>query len=149
MRHSGVEIFVGIFLVIGFLAFGWLASQLGEISWLTGVKNYTVQAEFHNVSGITTGADVQVAGVTVGSVRKLELSEDGTAIVTMQLGKEVEVPVDSIVSVKSQGIIGDKFLQISLGGDEELYGQGDLIVDTESSVDLESMISKFAFGQIK
>ncbi len=79
----------------------------------------------------------------------MELSEDGLAVVTMQLDNSVKLPVDSIVSVKSQGIIGDKFLQISLGGDDELYGPGDVIVDTESSVDLESLISKFAFGQVK
>ena len=66
----------------------------------------------------------------------------------MQLDKELAVPVDSIASVKSQGIIGDKYIQITLGGDESTYKPGGTIVDTESSVDLESLISKFAFGQV-
>ena len=149
MRYSRFDVLVGVFLIAGFCAFGWLALQLGEVPWLTGVKRYDIQAEFHNISGIKTGADVQISGVNVGLVKGLELSEDGLAVVTMQLDNSVKLPVDSIVSVKSQGIIGDKFLQISLGGDDELYGPGDMIVDTESSVDLESLISKFAFGKVK
>jgi len=149
MRYSRLEIFVGIFLVLGFLAFGWLALQLGEVPWLTGVKSYTIQAEFHNVAGVKTGADVQISGVKVGTALDLDLNEDGLAVVTMQIDNSIQIPVDSIVSVKSQGIIGDKYLQISLGGDEELYKAGDMILDTESSVDLESLISKFAFGQVK
>lgn len=149
MRYSRFDVLVGIFLIVGFGAFGWLALQLGEVPWLTGVKRYNIQAEFHNIAGIKTGADVQISGVNVGLVKALELSEDGLAVVTMQLDNSVKLPVDSIVSVKSQGIIGDKFLQISPGGDDELYGPDDVIVDTESSVDLESLISKFAFGKVK
>ena len=148
MGNSRIEITVGIFLVIGFLALAWLALQLGEVSWLAGSKSYIVQAEFNNISGVKAGADVQIAGVTIGKVRQLSLNEDRQAVVKMQIDKTVAIPKDSIASVKSQGIIGDKFIQISLGGDEKLYKPGDTIVDTESAVDLESLISKFAFGQV-
>lgn len=148
MGNSRIEITVGIFLVIGFLALSWLALQLGEVSWLAGSKSYIVQAEFNNISGVKAGADVQIAGVTIGKVRQLSLNEDRQAVVKMQIDKTVAIPKDSIASVKSQGIIGDKFIQISLGGDEKLYKPGDTIVDTESAVDLESLISKFAFGQV-
>ena len=148
MGNSRVEITVGLFLVMGFLALGWLALQLGEVPWLTGAKTYTLNAEFNNISGVKAGADIQISGVTVGKVRQLRLSEDNLAIVTMQLDKGVSVPVDSMASVKSQGIIGDKFIQITLGGDETAYQPGETIVDTESAVDLESLISKFAFGQV-
>ena len=148
MGNSRVEITVGLFLVMGFLALGWLALQLGEVPWLTGAKTYTLNAEFNNISGVKAGADIQISGVTVGKVRQLHLSEDNLAIVTMQLDKGVTVPMDSMASVKSQGIIGDKFIQITLGGDETAYQPGETIVDTESAVDLESLISKFAFGQV-
>jgi len=148
MGNPRVEIVVGFFLVLGFLAFGWLALQLGEVSWFTGSKTYTLAAEFNNVSGVKTGADVQIAGVTVGKVRQLNLNKENMAVVEMQVDRGVKVPVDSIASVKSQGIIGDKYIQISLGGDETLYKPGEIIVDTESAVDLESLISKFAFGQV-
>lgn len=148
MPNSRMEIFVGIFLLIGFIALGWLALQLGEIPWLTGSKTYQLNAEFNNISGVKEGADVQVAGVVVGKVRQLRLNVDRQALVIMQLDKQLTVPVDSIASVKSQGIIGDKYIQITLGGDESVYKPGGTIVDTESSVDLESLISKFAFGQV-
>lgn len=148
MGNSRMEITVGVFLVMGFLALGWLAMQLGEVSWLTGAKSYTLNAEFNNISGVKLGADIQISGVTVGKVRQLRLNEDNLAMVAMQIDKGVNVPVDSIASVKSQGIIGDKFIQITLGGDETLYQPGETIVDTESAVDLESLISKFAFGQM-
>jgi phospholipid/cholesterol/gamma-HCH transport system substrate-binding protein len=148
MPNSRMEIFVGIFLLIGFAALGWLALQLGEIPWLTGSTTYQLNAEFNNISGVKEGADVQVAGVVVGKVRQLRLNADRQAMVIMQLDKQLAVPVDSIASVKSQGIIGDKYIQITLGGDESTYKPGGTIVDTESSVDLESLISKFAFGQV-
>ena len=148
MPNSRMEIFVGIFLLIGFVVLGWLALQLGEIPWLTGSKTYQLNAEFNNISGVKEGADVQVAGVVVGKVRQLRLNAENQAMVIMQLDKQLVVPVDSIASVKSQGIIGDKYIQITLGGDEKSYQPGGTIVDTESSVDLESLISKFAFGQV-
>ena len=148
MGNSRVEIVVGCFLIAGFAALGWLALQLGEVPWLTGSKSYVINAEFNNMSGVKAGADVQIAGVTVGKVRQLRLNQDSHAVITMQIDRAVAIPVDSMASVKSQGIIGDKYIQISLGGDETLYQPGGTIVDTESSVDLESLISKFAFGQV-
>jgi len=148
MPNSRMEIFVGVFLVIGFLAFGWLALRLGEVPWITGTKTYMINAEFNNISGVKEGADVQIAGVNVGKVRGLSLSADHIAVVSMQLDKDIAIPIDSIASVKSQGIIGDKYIQITLGGDESTFKPGDSILDTESSVDLESLISKFAFGQV-
>lgn len=148
MGTTRTEIVVGFFLLLGFLAFGWLAVQLGEVPWLTESKSYPLAAEFNNISGVKVGADVQVAGVTVGKVRQLTLNQENMAVVGFQVDRGVKVPVDSIASVKSQGIIGDKYIQISLGGDEKLYKPGETIVDTESSVDLESLISKFAFGQV-
>ncbi|MBW2329027.1 MAG: outer membrane lipid asymmetry maintenance protein MlaD [Deltaproteobacteria bacterium] len=149
MKNSRVEIVVGVFLVLGFLAFGWLAMQLGEVTWLSGSRTYTVYADFDNISGVKSGAEVQIAGVTIGSVTGLELNDYDQARAALQLNKEIKLPKDSIASVKSQGIIGDKLIQITLGGDEENYAEGEVIVDTESSVDLESLISKFAFGGVK
>ena len=149
MNTSRVEIFVGVFLVLGLLAFGWLALQLGEIPWLNSGRTYVLKADFDNISGVRSGAEVQVAGVVVGTVLGLRLTNDGLAEAALQIERTVKIPVDSIASVKSQGIIGDKYIQITLGGDEKNYQPGETITDTESSVDLESLISKFAFGQVK
>lgn len=149
MNKTFLDVFVGLFLVVGFVAMGWLAFELGEVPWLTGSKTYPLMAEFDNISGVKSGADIQVAGVKVGTVGELALNDDAVAVITMQINRSVEIPVDSIASVKSQGIIGDKFIQISLGGDEKIFKQNEVIRDTESAVDIESLISKFAFGQVK
>jgi phospholipid/cholesterol/gamma-HCH transport system substrate-binding protein len=148
MKKSSIEIMVGLFMIAGFLAFAYLAFNLGEVDVLSGSRNYTVKAEFANVSGIKKGATVQVAGVVVGKVTELSL-DNQYAILDLEIDKTVKIPSDSIASVKSQGIIGDKFIQISLGADEEMLAEGEVIVDTESSVDIESLISKFAFGSAK
>jgi len=149
MKKGTIEIIVGLFMLVGFAALGYLALQLGEVRWLTGGNTYLLKAEFDNVSGIKKGASVQVAGVVVGSVETIELGPENFAVLIMRLQNQVHVPVDSIASVKSQGIIGDKYIQISLGGDEELFKEGDVVTETESAIDIESLISKFAFGSAK
>lgn len=149
MKQNGLELFVGLFMVAGFLAFGYLSLHLGEVPFLTAGKTYTIRAEFDNISGIKKGGSVQIAGVGVGQVQRVWLGEDDLANVALQIDKGVKIPVDSMASVKSQGIIGDKYIQLSLGGDEKLMKEGDVITDTESSIDLESLISRFAFGSVK
>lgn len=149
MKNNTLEMFVGLFIIIGFAAFGYLALQLGEVPFLTAGKTYVIKAEFNNVAGVKKGASVQIAGVVVGEVTAIELGKDAYAVLSLQIDNSVEVPKDSMASVKSQGIIGDKYIQLSLGGDEELFEPGGMIVDTESSLDIESLISKFAFGSAK
>ena len=148
MKKTSREIVVGLFMIAGFLAFVYLAFNLGEVSFLSSGRTYSIKAEFDNVSGIKKGATVQVAGVVVGEVSRIWL-DDQYAILLLTIDNEVKVPIDTIASVKSTGIIGDKFIQLSLGGDEELLSEGGTIVDTESAVDIESLISKFAFGSAK
>ena len=149
MKNNTIELGVGLFMIIGFAAFVYLALQLGEVSFLSSSRTYVLKAEFTNVSGVKKGASVQVAGVVVGEVTPIELGDDAYAILSLQVDNSLKVPTDSMASVKSQGIIGDKYIQLSLGGSEELFKPGDLTVDTESSLDIESLISKFAFGSAK
>lgn len=149
MKKHTLEMVVGLFMIIGFLAFVYLALQLGEVSFLTNNRTYVIKAEFDNVAGVKKGASVQVAGVVIGEVSLVELGEDEVAVLSLKIDNSLEVPIDSMASVKSQGIIGDKYIQLSLGGDEELFKPGELLVETESSLDIESLISKFAFGSAK
>lgn len=146
MKQNRLETGVGIFMLIGFAAIIYLALQLGEVPFITDSKTYSLQAEFDNVAGVKKGASVQVSGVVVGSVAAVKLNEDDVALLTLKLDKTLEIPTDSIASVRSQGIIGDKYIQINLGGDDEIFQPGGIIQETESSVDIESLISKFAFG---
>lgn len=149
MKKHILELVVGIFMIAGFLAFIYLALQLGEVSFLSAGHTYIINSEFDNVSGIKKGAAVQVAGVVVGSVDDVRLGEDQYAVLALRIDKSLKVPIDSMASVKSQGIIGDKYIQISLGGDLEIFAEGDVLTETESAVDIESLISKFAFGSAK
>ena len=149
MKKNTLEMVVGLFMVNGFAAFVYLALQLGEVSFLTDSRTYVLKAEFDNVAGVKKGASVQVAGVVVGEVAAVELSEDDVAVLSFKINNSLQVPIDSMASVKSQGIIGDKYIQLSIGGDEEFFKPGELLTETESSLDIESLISKFAFGSAK
>ena len=149
MKNGVIETMVGIFVLLGFGALCYLALQLGEVPFLQGDKTYMLKADFDNVSGVKKGASVQVAGVVVGEVAAVNLSKSSVAELELRLDKTLKVPLDSMASVKTQGIIGDKYIQLSLGGDEEFFEPGGVIVDTESSVDVEGLISKFAFGSAK
>ena len=149
MKNNTIEMIVGLFMIAGFAALVYLALNLGEVSFLQRGSTYVIDAEFNNVSGVKKGANVQVAGVIVGDVEKIWLGDKGYAHLAMRIDKKIKVPADSIASVKTQGIIGDKYIQLSLGGDEKLLPPGGVIRDTESAVDIESIISKFAFGSAK
>ena len=149
MKQNTLELAVGLFMLVGFGAFVYLALQLGEVPFLRQGSTYVLKAEFDNVAGIKKGAVIQVAGVTVGEVAEVALSATEAALLSLRIEKSLKVPVDSIASVKSQGIIGDKYIQLNLGGDDKKFIPGDTIRETESTVDLESLISKFAFGSAK
>jgi phospholipid/cholesterol/gamma-HCH transport system substrate-binding protein len=149
MKKHTLEMVVGLFMILGFAAFVYLALQLGEVPFLMSGKTYVLKAEFDNVAGVKKGASVQVAGVEVGEVVAIELGKMDVAVLSLQIANRLKVPIDSMASVKSQGIIGDKYIQLSLGGDDEIFQPGGVLVDTESSVDIEALISKFAFGSIE
>ena len=149
MKRNTLELAVGLFMLIGFGAFGYLALQLGEVPWLSRSNTYIIKAEFDNVAGVKKGASVQIAGVVVGEVVEIALGEHEVALLSLKIDNKLKVPADSMASVKSQGIIGDKYIQLSLGGDETYFKPGEILRETESSVDIESLISKFAFGSAK
>lgn len=132
-------------MLAGFLAFGYLSLQMGEFSIFDLEKNYRLEAEFDNVSGLKVGAVVEIAGVGVGKVAKIELGEQGLARVEMLIKAEVNISADAIASIRTQGLIGDKYIKIIQGADEEMLADGDGIFDTQSSIDFEALVSKYIF----
>jgi phospholipid/cholesterol/gamma-HCH transport system substrate-binding protein len=145
MKNINTEIIVGLFMLAGFLAFGYLSLQMGEFSIFDLEKNYRLDAEFDNVSGLKVGAVVEIAGVGVGKVAKIELGEQGLARVEMLIKAEVNISADAIASIRTQGLIGDKYIKIIQGADEEMLADGDGIFDTQSSIDFEALVSKYIF----
>lgn len=148
MKKSNIDLVVGLFLIGGLLSFVYMSLKLGEFSIFAMEKNYSLNAEFSNTSGLKRGASVEIAGVPVGTVLDINLSEDDRAKVTMLIRKDVLITEDAIASVKTQGIIGEKFVKITQGGAEETLKDGDLIFETESALDLESLVSKYIFGNV-
>jgi len=148
MQKRNLDLIVGLFVVAGFLAFVYLSLRLGEFSPFAINDQYTVRAEFGNVSGLKRGAVVEIAGVPIGKVAEIELGENDRALVTMYIDQKVKITEDAIASIRTQGIIGDKYIRISQGGAEELITDGGWITETESAVDLEELVSKYIFGDV-
>ncbi len=148
MKKTNIEFVVGVFLILGFLAFAYISLQFGEFSIFTRGQNYTLLADFDNVSGLKKGAEVTIAGVSVGTVSNIRLTKEQRAEVSLYLANDVEITEDAIASIKTQGIIGDKYIRISQGGSETYLKEGGIIMDTESAVDLEELISKYIFGKV-
>lgn len=145
MRKFNLEVVVGLFLVIGFACFAWLSVKLGDID-LFGPPTYQVTANFGSVSGLKTGAIVEIAGVQVGKVADIHFDADSyEAVVRLAINSGVVLQEDSIVSVRTAGIIGDRYIDISPGGSDIVIGDGGRLVETESAINLEELVSKYIF----
>ncbi len=146
MKKGAIEIFVGIFVLIGLVCVGYLTVKLGKME-LLGDNYYTLHARFQSVSGLTEGATVEIAGVKVGQVEGITLDpERQVAMISLKIMHGVTLTDDVIASVKTSGLIGDKYIKLAPGGSEEVLKAGDTILETESAVDLEELISKYVFG---
>jgi phospholipid/cholesterol/gamma-HCH transport system substrate-binding protein len=116
---------------------------------LLGDDHYFLNARFVSVSGLKAGAQVEIAGVQIGQVDSIQLDpKDHVAMVRLKIQKNIVLTDDVIASVKTSGLIGDKYIKLSPGGSDEILGPGDTITDTEPALDIEELISKYAFGDV-
>jgi phospholipid/cholesterol/gamma-HCH transport system substrate-binding protein len=146
MRRGNLELVVGGFVLLGLVCLAYLAIHLGKMEvWGRG---YRVVAIFDNISGLDLGAAVEVAGVHVGRVETIRLSQGDRAAVTLRLKPGLQLHDDAIASIRTKGIIGDKFIQLSPGNSEKLIAAGGTIRDTEGSIDLEELISGYIHGKV-
>lgn len=143
MRKLNIETGVGIFIIFGLLCLAYVSVKLGDVE-LFGSSQYTVKARFANVSGLKEGAMVEVAGVNVGKVAKIAL-DNYEAVVDLHIDPGVKLQEDSIASIRTQGIIGDKYIKIKTGGAPDFIGKDGEIIETESAIELEELISKYIF----
>lgn len=147
MNNRKIEFLVGCFVLIGLSSVFYLAIQVGSAR-VFGGDSYTLRARFHSTSGVNAGSRVEIAGVRVGTVKSVTLDDNFYSVVTFELPNDLQLDDDTIVSVKTAGLIGDRYLSLSPGGSGITLEAGDLIVDTESALDIEGLISRFAFGGI-
>jgi phospholipid/cholesterol/gamma-HCH transport system substrate-binding protein len=148
MKQTKLEFLVGSFVLLGLVAIVYLTVKLGSGS-LVGGDTYNLEARFDNASGLNVGGSVHVAGVPVGRVEGIRVDpKDYSAIVSISVLSGLNLPTDSMASIKTTGLIGDKYISLSPGADETSLKPGERITMTESSVDIESLIGKMAFGSV-
>jgi phospholipid/cholesterol/gamma-HCH transport system substrate-binding protein len=148
MKQNRLELLVGVFVLLGIAAVAYLTVKLGSGS-LIGGDTYILEARFTNAGGLNSGSSVLVAGVTVGRVEGVRIDPvDYSAIAILRVRSTLQLPTDTMASIKTTGLIGDKYIALSPGADETFLESGTRIIMTESSVDLESLIGKMAFGTV-
>jgi len=149
MNQKRIEFSVGIFILIGIAAILYLAIQIGSSRFL-GSDARVIDARFTNVGGLNEGSNVMIAGVKVGVVGDITLdTENLVAMVQLKLHTDLTIYDDAIASIKTNGLIGDKYIALDPGGRGFELEEGEPIVDTESALDIESLISRFAFGSLE
>ena len=146
MEKAKLEMVVGAFVLVGIVCLGYLSIKLGKLD-MVGGDVYEVEAQFNSASGLKPGTAVEIAGVEVGRIRAITLIED-RAKVKLAVNNSVKLYTDTIASIKSRGIIGEKFLSLSPGGGGDPLKPGDTIRDTESGLDLEQLVGQFVHGKV-
>jgi len=149
MKKYSIETFVGIFVVIGLLCVAYMTVKLGKIS-IFADDYYLLYARFASVSGLRVGNPIEIGGIQVGRVERLSIDQEKqTAVVALKVRKDIKVYDDAGASVRTAGLIGDRFIKIDPGGAGEILKPGGIITETTSPTDIEELISKYAFGDIK
>jgi len=146
MDRTRVNIAVGIFVILGVAALGYLSVQLGQVSFL-GSRGYAVTVDFPSVGGLKAGSAVEIAGVEIGRVESIGLA-DYQARVTLRVRSGIKLQEDAIASIKTKGLIGEKYIRISPGGSDKLIQPNGRIREVEAPVDFEELLSKYIFGKV-
>lgn len=140
-RSFSIEFWVGLFTMCGVAAMGYLSIRLGELQLFTSNK-YSIYAEFDNISGLKTGASVEIGGVPIGEVSAITL-KDPMARVELRLDPAIQIGDEDQLMIRTKGIIGDRYIKISRGASTNYIPVGGTTMETESVVDLEDLIGKF------
>ncbi|MCP3871797.1 MAG: outer membrane lipid asymmetry maintenance protein MlaD [Desulfobacteraceae bacterium] len=143
MYGKKTEISVGIFMMVGIACLVYLSVNLGDVD-LFGSDNYIIDARFGSIEGLEVAASVEIAGVPVGKVKSITL-EENEALVKMEIDRGTKISDDTIASIRTKGVIGDKFVKLSPGGSDDLLEDEDSLMDTESAISLEELVSKYIF----
>jgi len=149
MNKKNIELYVGLFVIAGVISVGYLIIAVGEFRFFQQ-NQYAVHGYFSSATGLKQGALVEIAGVEIGKVSKISIDKDRlVAKLVFNINGDIELSEDSIASIKTSGIIGQKYIDISPGGSDDILGDGDEIENTESSLDIESLVRKFIFSTNK
>ena len=148
MNRTTIDLWVGVFVVIGIAALLFLAMKVGNLASDRIPETYSVSARFDNIGGLKARAPVKVAGVLVGRVRDIRYDPNlFRAVVTLELDRRVEFPRDTIATINTSGLLGEQYVGLEPGGDPEPLRAGDTIMMTQSAVVLEKLIGQFLFNK--
>ena len=147
-KKYSMELSVGIFVLIGLICVAYLTIQVGKMELFSN-SGYTLVAKFSSTTGLRTGANVEIAGVSIGRVTKIELDDEYYSTVHMRIRDGIKVSGDTGAAIKTSGLIGDKFINLTPGGAEDDLTDGGLLTETQGSIDIEDLISKYVFGSVK
>lgn len=147
MSSPRLEIGVGVFVLAGLVGVAGLAVKSGA-GRLLPAASYPLKARFANVGGLARGSPVLLAGVTIGQVKAVTLDANFGAIVELEVRQGLRLPADTMASIRTLGLIGDKYLALLPGADDRALAENETITETESAVDIESLLGRFAFGQV-
>ncbi|HET6513920.1 MAG TPA: outer membrane lipid asymmetry maintenance protein MlaD [Thermodesulfovibrionales bacterium] len=148
MKNYSMESVVGIFVVIGLLCVGYMTVKLGKVS-LFSDDYYSLNARFDSVSGLRVDSPIEIDGIEVGRVARLSLDhERQMALAELKIKKGIKVYSDAIASIKTAGLIGDKFVKIDPGGSGEILKPGGTIIDTTPPINIEDLLGKYIFGDV-
>lgn len=142
------DLVVGLFVLAGLLSVAYLSLQVGGLAY-KGPGGLLLTATFDEIGGLSVRAPVVIGGVKVGQVTKIDLDKNLRAEVSVDLDPALSLPVDSSIAVRTSGLLGDQFLSLEPGAEEDVLQIGDAIAFTESAVNLESLIGTFIHGSVK
>lgn len=147
MKKGMVEFYVGIFMIIGIVCSAYLIIELGGVK-IVNKDDYRLYAYFSSVAGLKKGAGIEMAGVEIGKVVDITLdTERLLAKVELGIHEKIKLAEDVMASVKTSGVIGDKYINLSPGGSETQLESGETIFNTESAIDIEALVSKYIFNK--
>ncbi len=148
MSRTALDLWVGIFVAIGFAALAFLAVKVGNFSGLNTSETYRIEAAFDNIGGLKARAPVKSAGVLIGRVQAIRFDSDSyRALVQMEIDKRFEFPADSSASILTSGLLGEQYIGLDAGADIEPLKDGDRVLLTQSAVVLEKLIGQFLFDK--
>lgn len=150
MRIKAMELTVGAFLLVGILAVLALALKVSGLGFEDKSNTYTVYAHFENIGGLTERSKVTMSGVVIGQVADIRLDPVALkALVEMEIYSDVDyLSIDSSLSILTAGLLGEKYLGVSVGAEEEYLEEGSYFEDTQSAMVLEELIGQFLFNQV-
>jgi len=144
-KSSTRDFIVGGFVLVGLAAVVYLSVALGGISY-KGDSGFELLAIFDDVGGLSQRSPVKISGVKVGQVRSIRLDDDLRAQVSLDLDPALELPIDSSASIRTSGLLGDQFVSLEPGAEDEMLAEGELFAYTESALSLDKLVGRLVHG---